>query len=94
MQNASCSSNATMPALSENTESSQGFFSCEVVPAMVVFPLLYLWSQSSPKVLDDPQFESGPMLWYCWVSYGAFGISYAWLTRGLGTRRPDVFDLL
>jgi signal transduction histidine kinase len=62
--------------------------------AMVAFPLLYLWFQSTPAVLNDPSLETEPMGWYGWSCYAAFGLSYAWLTRGLGARRTGFFDLL
>jgi signal transduction histidine kinase len=32
--------------------------------------------------------------WQAWVAYAAFGISYGWLTRGLGSRRARPFDYL
>ena len=62
--------------------------------AMVAFPLLYLWFQSTPAVLNDPSFETEPMNWQGWTCYAAFGLSYAWLTRGLGERRTGFIDLL
>ncbi len=62
--------------------------------AMVAFPLLYLWFQSTPAVLNDPSFETEPMHWQGWTCYVAFGLSYAWLTRGLGARRTSFVDLL
>ncbi len=61
--------------------------------AMVAFPLLYLWFQSTPTVLNDQSLETEPMGRYGWACYAAFGMSYAWLTRGLGVRRTGLFDL-
>jgi signal transduction histidine kinase len=60
--------------------------------AMVAFPLLYLWYQSGPAV-PGAAVESEPMGPYGWTCYAAFGLSYAWLTRGLGARRTGVLDL-
>ncbi|HEY2346702.1 MAG TPA: sensor histidine kinase [Xanthomonadaceae bacterium] len=60
--------------------------------AMVGFPLLYLWYQSTPG-LSDQSIETEPMGWYGWSCYAAFGLSYAWLTRSLGARRTGFADL-
>ncbi|MEO8742233.1 MAG: sensor histidine kinase, partial [Lysobacteraceae bacterium] len=62
--------------------------------AMVGIPLLYSWFLSTPAVLNDQPLEIEPMHWYGWACYGAFGISYAWLTRGLGARRAGILDLI
>jgi len=62
--------------------------------AMVGIPLLYSWLLSTPTVVSDQPLEIEPMQWYGWACYGAFGASYAWLTRGLGTRRAGWVDLV
>ena len=62
--------------------------------AMVGIPLLYSWFLSTPTVLNDQPLEIEPMHWYGWACYGAFGVSYAWLTRGLGARRAGILDLI
>ncbi len=62
--------------------------------AMVGIPLVYSWVLSTPAVVGDQPLEIEPMRWYGWACYGAFGISYAWLTRGFGARRAGVVDLL
>ncbi len=62
--------------------------------ALVSMPLLYSWFQSTPAVLNGQSLETGTMLWYGWACYGAFGISYAWLTRGWGARHAGLIDML
>lgn len=62
--------------------------------AMVGIPLLYTWFLSVPTVLDDQPLGIESMHWYGWACYAAFGISYAWLTRGFGARRAGIVDLL
>ncbi|RZI97827.1 MAG: histidine kinase, partial [Rubrivivax sp.] len=64
--------------------------------AMVGLPLLYSWLG---PILDsgvDEELALRPMPWQGWVGYLAFGASYAWLTRGLGsgTRNAGDFVLL
>ena len=61
--------------------------------AMVAFPLLYVWFQSASAALNDQSFETEPMGRYGWACYAAFGLSYAFLTRGLGVRRAGLLDL-
>ncbi len=46
--------------------------------AVIGVPLVYSWMQP----------------WLGWVSYAAFGAAYAWLTRGLGTRRRSPVDFV
>ena len=62
--------------------------------AMVGLPLLYSWLG---PVLDpslDEELALRPMPWQGWVSYLAFGLGYAWLTRGLGSRGRTPGDYL
>ncbi|TXH77951.1 MAG: sensor histidine kinase [Lysobacteraceae bacterium] len=53
--------------------------------AVVGVPLLYLWLGPG----DDRQ-----GFWQGWMAYGAFGFSYAWLTRKLGSRHPNTLDFI
>lgn len=46
--------------------------------AVIGVPLLYSWMQP----------------WQGWLAYAAFGAAYAWLTRGLGTRRRHPIDFV
>ena len=46
--------------------------------AVIGVPLVYSWMQP----------------WQGWLAYAAFGAAYAWLTRGLGTRRRRPVDLV
>src|SRR6476620_2059037 len=51
--------------------------------AVVSVPLLYSWLVPLFGDGADDQLALRPMPWPGWVSYFAFGLSYAWLTRGL-----------
>lgn len=46
--------------------------------AVIGVPLLYSWMQP----------------WQGWLAYAGFGAAYAWLTRGLGTRRRHPVDFV
>ncbi len=59
--------------------------------AVVGLPLLYSWLVPISATGDD-QMALQPMAWEGWLSYAAFGLSYAWLTRGLGVRPRTVGD--
>ena len=54
--------------------------------AMVGLPLLYSWlaPQLSETAAEDLALQ--PMPWQGWTAYLAFGMAYAWLTRGLHDR--------
>ena len=60
--------------------------------AVVGMPLLYTWIMPMLADSDDERFQLLTMPWQGWMSYAAFGAAYAWLTRGLGTRRPGLFN--
>ena len=60
--------------------------------AVVSLPLVYSWLVPLLGDGADEQLALRPMPWQGWVSYFAFGVSYAWLTRGLGVRRRTVGD--
>ena len=60
--------------------------------AVVSVPLLYSWLVPLFGDGADDQLALRPMPWAGWVSYFAFGLSYAWLTRGLGVRRRTLGD--
>jgi signal transduction histidine kinase len=61
--------------------------------AVIGMPLLLLSVMSSGQ---GPAGEEGVVAahidWQAWIAYAAFGVSYGWLTRGLGTRRVGAFD--
>ena len=60
--------------------------------AMVGLPLLYSWLLPLFADGTEDQLALRPMPWQGWLAYVAFGVSYAWLTRGLGVRRRSVGD--
>ena len=62
--------------------------------AMVGLPLLYSWlaPQLSETAAEDLALR--PMPWQGWTAYLAFGMAYAWLTRGLGGRGRNPLDYL
>src|SRR4249919_82732 len=60
--------------------------------AVVSVPLLYSWLVPLFGDGADDSLALRPMPWAGWVSYFAFGLSYAWLTRGLGVRRRTLGD--
>ncbi|MFC0677433.1 histidine kinase [Lysobacter korlensis] len=60
--------------------------------AVVGVPLLYLWMLPLAAGVDEVPLGLRPRPWQGWVAYAAFGISYAWLTRGLDVRRRTVGD--
>jgi signal transduction histidine kinase len=62
--------------------------------AVVSIPLLYSWLVPLFGEGADEQLALRPMPWQGWVSYFAFGLSYAWLTRGLGVRRRVFGDFV
>lgn len=59
--------------------------------AMVGLPLLYSWLGPWLKRSPEDSIALLSMPWEGWVAYVAFGVGYAWLTRGLGHRRTP-FD--
>lgn len=59
--------------------------------AVVGVPLAYTWLLPMLVAPEEPS-ALLVMPWQGWVAYAAFGAAYAWLTRGLGARRPGVFD--
>lgn len=60
--------------------------------AMVGLPLLYSWLLPLFSATAEDQLALRPMPWQGWLAYMAFGVSYAWLTRGLGVRRRSIGD--
>ena len=60
--------------------------------AVVSIPLLYSWLLPLLGEAAEEQLALRPMPWQGWVAYAAFGVSYAWLTRGLGVRRRTFGD--
>ncbi|MDB6163311.1 MAG: two-component sensor histidine kinase [Xanthomonadaceae bacterium] len=63
--------------------------------AVIGMPLLLLsLMPSGQSGLAEDGVVTAHIDWQAWVAYAAFGISYGWLTRGLGTRRVGAFDYL
>jgi signal transduction histidine kinase len=63
--------------------------------AVIGMPLLLLsLMPSEQNGLGDDGVVTAHIDWQAWVAYLAFGVSYGWLTRGLGTRRVTPFDYL
>lgn len=62
--------------------------------AMVGLPLVYSWVGPLLGTPGDEELALRPMPWHGWVAYFAFGLSYAWLTRGLGSRARSVGDYI
>ena len=62
--------------------------------AMVGLPLVYSWVGPLLGTGGDDELALRPMPWQGWVAYFAFGLSYAWLTRGLGSRASSVGDYI
>ena len=62
--------------------------------AVIGMPLLLLSLMPSDQggALADEGAATAHIDWQAWVAYAAFGVSYGWLTRGLGTRRVGPFD--
>jgi signal transduction histidine kinase len=55
---------------------------------MVGLPLLLL----SLQAVEGGDEAVGPLSWQGWTAWGVFGVCYAWLTRGLGSRRIVLLD--
>ncbi|NOT89376.1 MAG: sensor histidine kinase [Lysobacter sp.] len=55
---------------------------------MVGVPLLLL----SLQAVEGGDEAVGPLSWQGWTAWGVFGVCYAWLTRGLGSRRIVLLD--
>ena len=63
--------------------------------AVVGWPLLSLWLAPQPDALDlsgDALGAPARIGWQAWLAYLLFGLSYAWLTRALGSRRVGPAD--
>ncbi|WP_159017651.1 sensor histidine kinase [Cognatiluteimonas profundi] len=60
--------------------------------AVIGMPLLLLSLMPSEGALAEDGAVTAHIDWQAWLAYAAFGISYGWLTRGLGTRRVRAFD--
>ncbi len=55
---------------------------------MVGVPLLLI----SLQAVEGGDEAVGPLSWQGWTAWGVFGVCYAWLTRGLGSRRIVLLD--
>jgi signal transduction histidine kinase len=63
--------------------------------AVIGMPLLLLSLMPADQAaLGEDVVVSAHIGWQAWVAYAAFGISYGWVTRGLGGRRVGGFDYL
>ena len=63
--------------------------------AVIGMPLLLLSLMPADQAaLGEEVVASAHIGWQAWVAYAAFGISYGWVTRGLGGRRVGGFDYL
>ena len=63
--------------------------------ALIGMPLLLLSLMPADQTaLGEEAVTTAHIGWQAWAAYAAFGISYGWLTRGLGTRRVGAFDNL
>jgi signal transduction histidine kinase len=61
--------------------------------ALIGMPLLLLSLMPADQTgLGEEAVTTAHIGWQAWVAYAAFGISYGWLTRGLGTRRIGAYD--
>jgi signal transduction histidine kinase len=61
--------------------------------AVIGMPLLLLSLMPVEQAsLGEDAVVSAHIDWQAWVAYAAFGISYGWLTRGLGSRRVGALD--
>jgi signal transduction histidine kinase len=60
--------------------------------AVIGMPLLLLSLMPSEGAVAEDGAVTAHIDWQAWLAYAAFGISYGWLTRGLGTRRVRAFD--
>lgn len=61
--------------------------------AVIGLPLLMLAMLPADQLVDGGQ-RAFLDSWPTWAAWGVFGLSYAWLTRGLGERRIRGFDHL
>ena len=62
--------------------------------AMVGLPLLYSWIRPMYGPVVDEELILPPMPWQGWAAYFIFGLSYTWLTRGLGHRNRSIGDYI
>lgn len=61
--------------------------------AVIGMPLLLLALMPSDQAgIGEDVVMSAHIGWQAWAAYVAFGVSYGWLTRGLGVRRIGAFD--
>lgn len=64
--------------------------------AVIAMPLLLLSLMPSDQgaSLGEEAVTVASVGWRAWVAYAAFGLSYGWLTRGLGSRRVGAVDYM
>ena len=60
--------------------------------AVVGLPLVYTWLGMQQGGGEEQALRAMP--WQGWLAYGAFGVSYAWLTRRLGTQQRSAGNYL
>jgi signal transduction histidine kinase len=63
--------------------------------AVIGMPLLLLSLMPADQAaLGEEAVATAHIDWQAWLAYAAFGVSYGWVTRGLGTRRVGALDYL
>lgn len=64
--------------------------------AVIAMPLLLLslMPVDPSAALGEESVVAASIGWQAWAAYAAFGLSYGWLTRGLGSRRVGGLDYL
>ena len=62
--------------------------------AVIALPLLVLSAQraADPADVTADGVVAIRVGWQAWAAYAAFGLSYVWVTRALGSRRANAFD--
>ena len=62
--------------------------------AVIAMPLILLSLAPTDPGAGDDVAAVVDVSWPAWAAYAAFGLCYAWLTRGLGRRRVGALDYL
>ena len=61
--------------------------------AVIGMPLLLLSLMPADQAaLGEEAVSTAHIDWQAWLAYAAFGVSYGWVTRGLGARRVGALD--
>jgi signal transduction histidine kinase len=62
--------------------------------AVIGMPLLLLSLMPADQAALGEEVVTAHIDWQAWLAYAAFGVSYGWVTRGLGLRRVGPLDYL